>query len=209
MMNKLIALKWRLTTILGRAICRWNGVSLGPRVRFLGLPIISGSTMGSISLGENVVVVSDSRGTALGVRSPVILRCLAKGAVIRVGAHTGLSGSVICAAMRVEIGENCLIGADVMIFDTDFHNHEQVNRRYSTPRWLEISRPVRIGNDVFVGTRVIVSKGVTIGDGAIVAAGSVVATDIPPNCVAAGVPAKVIGRVPDAPAVQRERALNG
>ena len=35
-------------------------------------------------------------------------------------------------------------------------------------------------------------KGVTIGDGAIVAAGAVVTKSIPPACLAAGVPAKVI-----------------
>ncbi|MCD7973498.1 MAG: acyltransferase [Candidatus Azobacteroides sp.] len=35
-------------------------------------------------------------------------------------------------------------------------------------------------------------KGVSIGDGAIIAAGSVVTKDIPPECLAGGVPAKVI-----------------
>lgn len=38
----------------------------------------------------------------------------------------------------------------------------------------------------------IVLKGVTIGARSIVAAGSVVATNIPPDCIAGGNPAKVI-----------------
>jgi acetyltransferase-like isoleucine patch superfamily enzyme len=53
-------------------------------------------------------------------------------------------------------------------------------------------QPIIIGNNVWIGTNVTVLKGVTIGDGAIIAAGSVVTKDVPANCMAAGVPAKVI-----------------
>ena len=38
----------------------------------------------------------------------------------------------------------------------------------------------------------IVMKGVTIGDNSIIGAGSIVTKDIPANCIAAGVPCKVI-----------------
>ncbi|MCK1297312.1 acyltransferase [Bradyrhizobium sp. 24] len=191
-MGKLLGLKWKITTIIGRLTSRWVGISLGANVRYLGLPIVSGSRYGEIIIGDNVSLVSDPRGTALGVRCPVILRCLAPGAALHIGSDTGLSGTTICAAVRVEIGQRCLIGADVMIFDTDFHNHKPVGRRYSVPDWKLISRPVKIGDDVFVGARSTISKGVSIGNGSIVAAGSVVVSDIPSNCVAGGVPAKVI-----------------
>lgn len=39
---------------------------------------------------------------------------------------------------------------------------------------------------------VIVLKGVTIGEGAVVAASSLVNKDVPPHCLVAGVPAKVM-----------------
>jgi acetyltransferase-like isoleucine patch superfamily enzyme len=86
----------------------------------------------------------------------------------------------------------CLIGADVMIFDTDFHPHSPNGRRHARPDWQHISRPVTIGNDVFIGTRVIICKGVTIGNGSIIAAGSVVSGDVPSNSVFAGNPARLI-----------------
>jgi len=55
-----------------------------------------------------------------------------------------------------------------------------------------LAAPINIGNHVLVGNRAIIMKGVTIGDGAIIAAGAVVTKDVPPNCLAGGVPAKVI-----------------
>jgi virginiamycin A acetyltransferase len=49
-----------------------------------------------------------------------------------------------------------------------------------------------VGNDVWLGYQALVMPGVTIGDGAIVAARSVVAADLPPYCIAAGNPARVV-----------------
>jgi acetyltransferase-like isoleucine patch superfamily enzyme len=193
-MSKFDGLRWRVSTAVTRPLLRARGVKLGAEVRFDGIPIVSGSEHGELSIGDRAVLVGCSRGTALGVRSPVILRLLAPGARIRIGAHTGLSGTVICAAVSVDIGDRVLIGADCMVFDTDFHNPEP-QRRLSKPDWTRISKPVVIENDVFVGTRSIVMKGVSIGEGSIIGAGSVVASDIPPFTIAAGSPARVLSDV--------------
>ena len=53
--------------------------------------------------------------------------------------------------------------------------------------------PVIIKKNAWITIGVIILPGVTIGEGAIVTAGSVVNTDIPPNTLAGGIPAKVIG----------------
>lgn len=44
--------------------------------------------------------------------------------------------------------------------------------------------------DVWVGSSVTIFKGVTIGAGSVIAAGSVVTTNVPPNCMAIGNPAR-------------------
>ena len=51
---------------------------------------------------------------------------------------------------------------------------------------------VVIEEDVWCGANVTILKGVTVGRGSIIAAGAVVTKDIPPYCIAGGVPAKPI-----------------
>lgn len=53
----------------------------------------------------------------------------------------------------------------------------------------------RIGRRVFLGANVVVLPGVSIGANSVVGANAVVTKDIPPNCIAAGVPARVIGTI--------------
>ena len=64
----------------------------------------------------------------------------------------------------------------------------------STKRHVGYSRfgRVDIGEDCFIGHSSIVMPGVTIGNRSVVGAGSVVTKDVPPNCIVAGNPAKVI-----------------
>jgi len=68
--------------------------------------------------------------------------------------------------------------------------------------------PVTVGARAYVGARCILLPGVTIGAEAVVAAGSIVTRDVPPGCVAAGVPARVIGKVSEL-ADQREAQAAG
>ncbi len=86
---------------------------------------------------------------------------------------------------KIEIGEDVAIADNVTIRDSD--NHIITSNKNAA-----MTKPVRIGNHVWIGMNVTILKGVTIGDGAIVAAGAVVTKSIPPACLAAGVPAKVI-----------------
>jgi maltose O-acetyltransferase len=49
-----------------------------------------------------------------------------------------------------------------------------------------------IEDDVWIGANAIILKGVTIGARSIVGAGAVVSRDVPPDCVVAGNPARVV-----------------
>jgi acetyltransferase-like isoleucine patch superfamily enzyme len=171
---------------------RRTGVRVGPNTALLGKPIVSCFEDSSISIGADCFLISRSTWTALGVSHPVIIRTLAQGAEVTIGNECGLSGVTICAAINVSIGNRCLLGADVLIADTDFHSVDTVQRRHLPTPAPSPSDSVRIGNDVFVGARAIILKGVTVGDGSVVGAGSVVTEDIPSGVIAAGNPARVI-----------------
>lgn len=189
--DKWEGLRWRSSSMLAANRLRRHG-SVGSRLRCLGQPVIRIERGAHLVVGDRVVLTSRSEGTALGVSHPVVLRCLAPGARITIGPDCGLSGTAICAAIEVRIGARCLFGADVLVFDTDFHNHPPEGRRYAVPDWPNISRPVVIGDDVFIGARAIITKGVTIGDGSIIAAGSVVVQNVPARAVVGGNPARIL-----------------
>lgn len=97
--------------------------------------------------------------------------------------------TIIDIHSRLEIGENTLISPFCYITDYDHvlrdKNIPIIKQGYKT-------FPIKIGKNVWLGAKVIVLKGVTIGDNTIIGAGSVVTHDIPANCVAVGVPARVI-----------------
>ena len=85
----------------------------------------------------------------------------------------------------VTLGDGCLVGHNV-VFATLDHDKRPGRRGDMT------AAPIVVGKDVWIGAHATILKGVTIGDGAIVAAGAVVTRDVPPNTIAAGVPARIV-----------------
>ncbi len=85
----------------------------------------------------------------------------------------------------IEIGDDCLIGQQVVIATLN-HDLDPARRGNMFPA------PVKIGNKVWIGAHATILPGVTIGDGAVVGAGAVVTKDVPENAIVAGVPAKII-----------------
>jgi acetyltransferase-like isoleucine patch superfamily enzyme len=59
--------------------------------------------------------------------------------------------------------------------------------------------PIEIGKSVSITWRGFIMPGVKIGDGAVIGPNSLVNRDIPPKCLAAGFPARVLNRYPDFP----------
>jgi len=179
---------WRICRLGVALVARRTRVGAG--TRFLGVPLIDIAEGSSLTFGQRCSIVSRGALTALNVNHPCTFRTLRAGASIVLGDDVGMSGGSICAASSVRIADRVLIGANVTIVDTDFHDVDAVPRRYAADE--PVGRPVVIGPDVFLGAGVTVLKGVTIGAGTVVGAGSVVATDLPERVVAAGVPAKVV-----------------
>ena len=169
-----------------------RGVRMGSGVRFDGSPIITLCESSSVELGDRTRLISSSRRATLGVNHPVIFRTVGPGAKIILGDDVGITGGTICAALRLEIGNGTMLGANVLITDTDFHPIESSERRYAQVPDPKPEHTVTIGSNVFIGTGSIILKGTTIGDNSVIGAGSVVSGRIPANVVVAGAPAKLI-----------------
>lgn len=155
------------------------GLWLGRKFTTAGITVAAGGWPLPKVINEGGEIHTENCQFYAGVRLEV-----GKGAIIRIGNGTYLNrGTTVVAHDRVEIGRHCKIAWDVVIMDTDQHVIPQMENR---------DLPVVIGDDVWIGCRVIILKGVSIGARAVIAAGAVVTKSIPPDCVAAGVPARVI-----------------
>ena len=105
---------------------------------------------------------------------------------IKIGNGVGIfENTVINPSEPVEIGDNCGIGADVMI--------------WTHGAWLDITKgfpsdfgPVKIGKDVWLPARSIVLPNVEIGDSVVIGINSIINRSLPDGCFAAGSPCKVI-----------------
>lgn len=125
------------------------------------------------------------------------------------GRHTAIGDNVFANFnftvqddAPVTIGDRVNIGPNVTL-TTAFHPLAAGERSGFTVNGVEYphpcyAKPIVIGNDVWIGAGAIVCGGVTVGDGAVIGAGSVVTRDIPPNCVAVGVPCRVLREITEA-----------
>lgn len=168
------------------------GVRCVRNITFRGRPILGRPEGSQIILGDGVTINSSPRSNRLTNACPATLRTLAPGAVLELKAGVGVSGSTICAARSVTIGEGTIIGAGALILDSDCH------RFVEGEGWITDfegpSKPIIIGREVFVGTRATILKGVTIGDRAIIGAGAVITQDVPAGMIAVGNPPRLFPR---------------
>lgn len=178
--------RYRKLRLLAEGSVSLGQLQLGTGVHF-NSPVRLGFGCGRLEIGESVHL-GWGPAPRLG-DGALLLQPRVVGALISIGSSTALSNNVSIVAMRsIQIGQRCLIGDLVQIFDCDFHEIAPENR-HSGCGPIE---PVMIGDNVWIGSRTMVLRGVSIGENSVIAAGSVVTKTIPANCLAAGVPARVI-----------------
>ncbi|MGI6220066.1 MAG: acyltransferase [Bacteroidaceae bacterium] len=104
--------------------------------------------------------------------------------------------SQVTAIRSIRIGNGVRTGPNVLITD-NAHGASVAELLETAPnlRPLSSKGPVVIEDNVWIGTKSSIMPGVRIGRGSIIAANSVVTHDIPPYCVAAGAPARVVKKM--------------
>jgi acetyltransferase-like isoleucine patch superfamily enzyme len=111
-------------------------------------------------------------------------------AFIRIGERTFVGESVIIRGQGgVDIGKAVLIGPGAQILAIN-HNHRD-------PEIPILDQGIScqgivVEDGAWIGAGAMVLDGVRIGRNAVVGAGAVVTKDVPANCVAVGVPARIV-----------------
>lgn len=111
--------------------------------------------------------------------------------------HIAPFSIIVAGPDGVEIHDYAAIGAGCQIYGhiKDHNNGKRMNDpMISWGYKASDSGRVVIEKDSLLGANSVVYPGVTIGEGAVVAAGSVITNDVPPWCIAVGVPPKLIGK---------------
>jgi acetyltransferase-like isoleucine patch superfamily enzyme len=134
---------------------------------------------GRMTLGNGVRILRDS-----------VLETAGDGEIL-IGANTWIHPRCQLNAYRwpIVIGDNVDIAPSCALYSYD---HGTQANRPIREQPLTSKGPIIIEDGVWLGFGVIVLSGVKIGRGTAVGAGSIVTNDLPPYCIAAGVPARKI-----------------
>jgi len=167
-------------TLRGTFELKWAGkgshIKFSEGVRLVNVVIEINGSNASLEIGPDATVNgliqlgSDSE-VAIGEKTIFNRRC-------QLSAWEGAT---------IKIGRNCLF-SNVAIRTSDMHTIYDLK----TGDRLNPAACVEIGENVWAGERVLIYKGVTVGAGSMLGAASVVTKSIPSNCVATGVPARVV-----------------
>ncbi|HEV7769165.1 MAG TPA: acyltransferase [Solirubrobacterales bacterium] len=118
---------------------------------------------------------------------------LGPAARIEIGSGCFLNrNTMIAAHERVSIGDHTMLANGCFIGDAA-HRFDDPEMPI-TEQGFTSKGPVEIGSNCWLGVNCVVTSGVTIGDRCVVGANSVVNCDLPPGTIAAGAPAKAIGK---------------
>lgn len=161
-------------------------------VTLYGNPIIVKKEGSVIRMGKGVVLVSNSMTNTAGVNHPVIIATYSEKAEVVIGDNVGMSGTSINCVDSCVIEEGVKLGANVNVWDTDFHPLDPSSRANQRSILEAQSAPIVLEKNVWVGANTTILKGVTVGENTVVGTMSLVNKSLPANSICAGIPASKI-----------------
>lgn len=187
---------------INRVLFSIKGVIYGKNMKVANHVYIKKRSGSKIQVGDNFTFTSGDGYNPITSNVRGYLRADTN-AEILIGNNCGFSSVVLWSKQRITIGNNVLLGGGVLILDSDCHSLDYRLRngeiRGVGGEKLDASNakraPVFIDDDVLVGAHSIILKGVSIGARSVIGAGSVVTQSIPPDCIAAGNPCRIIKRI--------------
>ena len=170
-------------------------IKIGKNYKINGFPriILKGNSI--LEIGNGFSMNSGFLHNPIGRNQRCILS-VSENASLLIGHNVGVSSSAIICQELIKIGDNVRIGGNTIIYDTDFHSLNVLERTSIPEVKKNVStKKIEIKNNVFIGGHCIVLKGVIIGENSIVGAGSVVSKNIPANEIWAGNPIQFVKKI--------------
>ena len=146
-----------------------NNVKLGKDVKIFDFVNLYGCEIGD---GSKV-------GTFVEIQKNAFI-----GKNCKISSHT-----FICEGVHID--DNCFIGHNVTFINDKYPRSTNPDGSMQTEADWKLEE-TWVGKGVSIGSSATILCGITIGENSIIGAGSVVTRNIPPNTIAAGVPAKIL-----------------
>ena len=173
----------------GHRVQRHNAILRGTRVEILGsgcrLTIGPGARLWDCSItlaGDGAELFIGS-----GCRLQQTRLCVEdRGSRLVIGAQTSIIGATLVSqeGRLLQLGEDCMLAQHADLRNSDGHAiYDHAGGR------INPARDVVLGDHVWLGLGSSIGNGARVGDGAVIGARALVTGEIPPACIAFGVPA--------------------
>ncbi|MNJ41798.1 Galactoside O-acetyltransferase [compost metagenome] len=166
----------------------WKGVSIDLKGNGTSFEFAPTSKVDGLSItdygGQNTFIVGN-RSKLTGTIK------IGRGCKLQIGDGLTSTGGLkihLSEGKSVYIGNDCMLGLNVNIYNHDYHPIFSA----STGKRLNHSKDVVIKNNVWLANNVTVLKGSIVNNGSAIGIGSIVSSEIPKNCIAVGSPARVV-----------------
>ncbi|MBN1556619.1 MAG: hypothetical protein JW951_00575 [Lentisphaerae bacterium] len=199
----------------------WRG-GLGLLLRSRLYPCLFGETRGrvffgrdvtirhghKIRLGANVTIDdhavidakgADNAGITIGdnvyIGRNTIVYC--KNGDIVIGDNVNISSNCeVFSSNRLTLGPDTVIGAYAYLLSGGEYDYRDTAHTFAAQSGMQTKGELTVGPNCWIGARVTVLDAACIGAHCVIGAGAVVTRPVPDGSIAAGVPARVIGRTP-------------
>lgn len=181
------SLSFKISLIRSFIYTGWHKRDFKKMEGFLNYPSRFGGTH-NISIGKGTIVGKNSLITAWTNYKEQGYSKFEPSIIIGNNCHIG-EYAHISAIQKIEIGDDVLLGRNVLIIDHD-HGDGECLSIAPKQRPLKSKGSITIEDKVWIGDKVTVLSGVTIGAGAVVGANAVVTKNVAPYTIVGGIPAK-------------------
>lgn len=179
------AFEWGRRSVVATPVFLSQCAEYGTDISVDRVPYINGTPR--IELGSNIRISGHINISASSRGTPTL--------VIGDGVFIG-HGTSFAVASKISIGKYASLGGGCFVADTEGHSHYNPQKPiWEVPAGDDDVSPVTIEEGVQISRNVMILKGVTIGARSVIGAGSVVRSDIPPDSIVMGNPARVVKKM--------------